>query len=48
MVQDIESALGAVNTARLTKYTALKNLENVLNRHLSVDEMSHVKTVHDD
>lgn len=48
MIQEIESALGAVNTARLTKYTALKNLENVLNRHLSINEMTHAKTVHDD
>ena len=48
MIQEIESALGAVNTARVTKYTALKNLENVLNRRLSVDEMSHAKIVHGD
>lgn len=48
MIQEVESALGAVNTARVTKYTALKTLENVLNRHLSVDEMTHAKTVHDD
>lgn len=48
MVQEIESALGAVNNARLTKYTVLNALGNVLNRRLSVNEMSPVKTVHGD
>jgi hypothetical protein len=45
MIQDIESALGTLNTARLNKYTALNNLQSVLNRKLSINEMSSQKVL---
>lgn len=40
MVENIESALSTLNTARLNKYTALDNLKTLLNRPLTIDQMT--------
>lgn len=45
LVQSVQSALSELNTARLSKYTALLNLETVLNKKLTPSDMSSPKTV---
>lgn len=40
LVQDVQRAIGVVNSARTTKYNALLNVSDVLNRKISIDDMS--------
>lgn len=40
LVQDVQRAIGVVNSARTTKYNALLNVSDALNRKISIDDMS--------
>lgn len=40
LVQDVQRAIGEVNSARTTKYNALLNISDALNRKISIDDMS--------
>ena len=45
LVQKVQTAVAAVNSARVSKYTALSNLETVLSQKVTPDDMSDEKTV---
>lgn len=40
LVQDVQRAIGEVNSARTTKYNALLNISDALNRKISIDDMT--------
>lgn len=40
LIQDVQRAVGAVNSARTAKYTALFNVSDVLNRNVRISDMS--------
>lgn len=42
---DIQSAISALNQARLTKYTALANVQAILTQHVKISTMTKVKHV---
>lgn len=47
LVQDVQRAIGLVNNARTAKYNALLSVSDVLNREISIDDMSKSISVKD-
>lgn len=47
LVQDVQRAIGLVNSARTAKYNALLSVSDVLNRKISIDDMSKSISVKD-